>query len=221
MSDLVLYNYFRSSTSYRARIALHWKNLAFDYQPVHLLNNGGEQHQAQYQNLNTLREVPTLVHQGIVIAQSMAIIEYLDEAFPQCRLFPMSATDRAHVRQVCENVNSNLHPVGNLKVLQYLVQTLNVSETQKFQWLSHWYDRGLEATERCLEKTSGTYAFGGEVTAADVFIVPQMTTCQRFGYDTSKFPVLSRIQKNCESLDAFKKAHPGRQIDTPPELKIS
>lgn len=220
MSDLVLYNYFRSSTSYRIRIALHWKGLPFEYRAVHLLKDGGEQNKSQYRSLNPMGGVPTLQHEGRVIAQTMAILEYLEERFPDRPLLPKDIYARALVRQICENINSDIHPLGNLKVTKYLSDQLGVSEEAKNQWLHHWITQGFTAVEKILERTAGTFAVGGEVTAADVFIVPQIVTAQRFHISIEPFPILKRIFETCSSLPAFQAAHPGRQIDTPAEFKI-
>ena len=193
MSDLVLYNYFRSSTSFRIRIALHWKGLAFEYKPIHLLKDGGEQHKAEYRDLNPTGGVPTLLHEGRVIAQSMAILEYLEERFPERPLLPTDLHARALVRQICENINSDMHPLGNLKVLQYLTGHLGISEEAKNQWLSHWLVQGFAAIEKILERTAGTYAVGAQVTAADAFLVPQVVTAQRFHVSVDNFPNVKRI----------------------------
>lgn len=219
MSDLVLYNYFRSSTSYRIRIALHWKGLDFEYRPVHLLKDGGEQHKAQYRELNPTGGVPTLLHEGRVLGQSMAILEYLEERFPKPALFPTDIHARALVRQICETVNSDMHPLGNLKVQQYLTKDLGVSDAAKEKWMYHWITQGFTALEKILERTAGTYAVGGAVTAADLFIVPQIFSALRFNVPVDPFPNLKRIFETCNALPAFEAAHPGRQIDTPPELR--
>lgn len=215
MAELALYNYFRSSTSYRVRIALHCKNLLFDYKPVHLLNEGGEQNKAAYAQLNPLKEVPTLVHKGKSLGQSMAIIEYLDEVFPKPLLFPQDPLLKAQVRQFCENINSFMHPLGNLKVLQYLESKHAYSTTDKEAWVQHWLKKGFEALESAAEKTHGKYCFGDEITAADLFLVPQIFTAERFKVDLNPYVTLSKINQQALELDFFQKAHPSKQIDTP------
>lgn len=220
MAQLKLYNYFRSSTSYRARIALHLKKLDFEYKPIHLLNNGGEQHSAEYRALNPVGGVPTLIDGDQVISQSFAIIEYLDEAFLQTyQLLPKDPYLRAKVRQVCENINADIHPLQNLKVMQYLEKKHGYTQEQKEEWSQKWIHEGLSATEKILEKTAGTYAFGENVTAADLFIVPQLFSSERFKVDISKYSLLSRINANCAKLEAFQKAHPFKQVDTPAEMR--
>jgi maleylacetoacetate isomerase len=216
MAQLKLYNYFRSSTSYRARIALHLKKLDFEYKPVHLLNNGGEQHSAEYRALNPVGGIPTLIDGDKVISQSFAIIEYLDEAFPQTyQLMPKETYLRAKVRQVCENINADIHPLQNLKVMQYLEKKNQYTQEQKDEWAQKWIKEGFEAAENILKPFAKTYAFGDQVTAADVFIVPQLFSAERFKVDISKYPILFQIGQNCAKLEAFQKAHPMKQVDTP------
>ena len=220
MSDITLYNYFRSSTSYRARIALHYKNIPFEYKPVHLVNKDGEQNSAEYLKLNPAGEVPTLVHAGKVIAQSFAIIEYLDEVYNSPALFPKDAYHRAKVRQFCENINSFIHPLGNLKVQQYLEKKHGYTTEDKNAWVAHWTAKGLTATEKILSEFSGKYCFGDEITAADLFLVPQVFSSERFGVDLKPYSKIRAVNENCLQIDAFKKAHPLRQIDTPEENRI-
>lgn len=221
MSDLNLYNYFRSSTSYRVRIALELKGLSYTYTPVHLLQNGGEQYSDAYKSLNPLSGVPTLLHGDKAISQSFAIIEYLEDAFPNTpKIFPQDAFLRAKVRQFCEIINADIHPLQNLRVMQYLEKQVHLNADQKNTWLNKWIVKGLTAAEKTLESYSGTYCFGDTVTAADLFLVPQLFSSQRFNIDISHFQQLSKIYENCNQLEAFKKAHPYRQPDTPEELRI-
>lgn len=224
MENITLYNYFRSSTSYRVRIALHLKKLNFEYKPIHLLNNGGEQNSADYRKLNPMGGVPTLVHstpQGTqTIAQSSAIIEYLDEAFPQSfQLLPKDAALRAHIRQFCQIINADTHAYGNLKTLGYLTRTLNINEDQKSSWLNYWFNEGLVACEKILETTSKQFCFGEQATAADAFLIPAVTTAQRFNVDTKKYLNINRVFENCLQQEPFAKAHPSCQPDTPVEIQ--
>ncbi|MBC7465583.1 MAG: maleylacetoacetate isomerase [Bdellovibrio sp.] len=222
MKNLILYNYFRSSTSYRARIALELKKLNYEYYPIHLINNGGEQHSEDYRKLNPMGGIPTLVHDGKVIGQTMAILQYLDDAFPQTQqLFPKDFFEKAKVIQFCENINTDIHPVQNLKVLKYLKKNFSTTEEQNEHWVQHWITEGFHAVEKMAGETSKDYCFGSSVTAADIFLIPQMVTAQRFHTDLSPFPTLNKIYKNCLELEAFKKAHPFRQVDTPEDMRIS
>lgn len=221
MPNLSLYNYFRSSTSYRVRIALALKGLEFDYKPIHLIKNGGEQHSPEFRKLNPMGGVPTLVHNENIISQSFAIIEYLDEVFPQVhKLFPTDSVQKAHVREFCQIINADIHSYGNLKTLQYLEKNLNIAETERNEWIRHFFTSGLQACEKILEKTSGEYCFGNNLTAAECFLIPVLFTAQRFQVSLDAFKNCQRINVTCLSLDSFKKAHPFNQIDTPAELKV-
>lgn len=220
MSEFVLYNYFRSSPSYRVRIAMHLKNLKFKYHPVHLLNNGGEQYGAEYRKLNPSAEVPSLVHGDYILSQSMAIFEYLDTIKPTPRLFPVDPQQAGKVRQFCEVINSGMHPYGNLKTTVYLDKKLHIPEAQRTEWLHNFFHKGFASLEKMLEKSAGTYCFGGEVTAADCFLIPMIFSGKRFKITYENYPIIQRVAANCENQEAFKVAHPFRQIDTPAELKI-
>ena len=221
MPNLTLYNYFRSSTSYRVRIALELKGLKYAYSPVSLVVNGGEQNLPAYRQLNPLGGVPTLIHNGNAISQSFAIIEYLDEIFPQpVPLFLKDAFESAKIRQLCETINADIHPLQNLKVTQYLESQLNATAEQKSKWINKWITEGLKAFEESLQPFAGKYCFGDNVTAADLFLIPQLFSALRFGVDISSFKKLNQINDNCLLLAAFKNAHPFRQPDTPAEFRI-
>lgn len=220
MSQVTLHNYFRSSTSYRVRIALNLKNIEYKYVPVHLLNNGGEQYTANYKALNPMSEVPTLEHEGMTLGQSVAIIEYLEEQFPSPSLFPRDSQKKAKIRQFCENINSFMHPLSNLKVLKYLEENNSYDQKQKEVWISHWYQKGLAASESWLQKNMGQYCFGDHVTVADCFLVPLVFTCERFNVDLKPFKNVVTINDRCLKEEAFAKAHPFRQVDTPAEFRI-
>lgn len=213
--SIQLYSYFRSSASYRVRIALHLKNIEFEYVPIHLLNRGGEHLAEAYKQLNPMAQVPTFVHNGKAIAQSMAILQYIDQIWPQPSLFPEDPFKKALVLQISEAVNSGIHPVQNLSVLNYLTQELNLSDDQKKGWAKHWIQTGFEKLERLVATTAGNFALGSLLTAADLFIVPQVYNARRFGVDMESFPHLSRLESNCLNLEAFERAHPDNQPDTP------
>lgn len=213
MPKLILYNYFRSSTSYRVRIALHLKNLEYEYRPVHLLK--AEQHSAEYRALNPVGGVPTLVHDGRAIAQSLAILEYLDDVFGGPKLYPADPYERARVRQFCETVNSDMHPLGNLKVLQELEKRHGYDQAAKEKWIGHWMGLGFAALEKILGETAGDFCFGNSVTAADLCLIPMMFSARRFNVDLGPFPIARRIDERATKIPAFEKAHPMRQPDTP------
>lgn len=219
MSDIKLYNYFRSSTSYRARAALHYKNINFEYKPVYIL--GGEHKKQSYLQVNPMSGVPSLEHNGKNISQTMAIFEYLDEAFPKSpALFPKDLFARAKVRQICENISCEIHPLSNLRVMQYLEKKHGYSNEEKQKWIQHWNLIGLEATEKLLEQTSGDFAVGNEISAADFFITTHLYSARRFEVDLIDFKKSIAIEQKCLQFDFFKKAHPGLQVDTPEEFKL-
>jgi maleylpyruvate isomerase len=213
--DLILYNYFRSSAAYRTRIALNIKGLDYRYVPVHLTKEGGQQFKVEYKKMNPLKLVPLLDDHGFQVSQSMAIIEYLDEKYPEPALMPLTPEGRARVRQLSLTICCDIHPLQNLRVLKYLVDTLKLSEEQKMQWLKNWLTIGLQALETDLSKnpTSEMYCFGDTVSMADCMLIPQMFSAVRFEIDTNQFPTLKIITENCEKLPAFAKAHPTQQID--------
>ena len=221
MENLKLYNYFRSSTSFRVRIALNIKKLNYEYIPVHLLTDGGDQNKFSYRQLNPAGGVPTLVHDQTTVSQSVAILEYLDEVFPQTyQLLPKNNVDRAAIRQFCQIINSDMHAYNNLKTLKYLDQKLLITSDQKSAWSKHWLSDGLSACENTLKKSNSLYCFGDSVTMADVLLIPQLFTAVRFEIDIKQYPTLFKINENCMLNESFIKAHPFRQIDTPVELKI-
>lgn len=218
MVEFSLYNYFRSSTSYRARIALNFKNISYEYKAINLLKS--EQHSADYRALNPLGGVPTLVHNGKVIPDSTAIIEYLEETIPSPALMPADPYLRARIRQCCEIINSSIHPMGNLKVQKHLGDKYGLDQAQKEEWLGHWAHEGLKALEKVLQEFSKTYCFGDTVTLADLYLVPQILTCKRFKVDLTSYPTIMKVNENCLKLEAFRKAHPFIQIDTPEDLRV-
>lgn len=215
MSQIVLYSYYRSSCSYRVRIALHHKGLDFEYRAVHLVKDGGEQKKDDYLALNPMGEVPCLIHDGQAIAQSVAIIEYLETLQPEPRLYPGNAMGVARIRQVCEMINAGIQPIQNLRVLKGLDQRYHVGPEGKAEWVRHWITRGFEALESKVRETAGQFCMGDEVTAADVFLAPQVYNANRYQVDMDLFPTLNRINANCLALEAFQKADPSRQPDTP------
>lgn len=208
-----LYTYYRSSAAYRVRIALNLKGLPWEAVPVHLAR--GEQHQDGYRNLNPAGLVPALDDGGQLLTQSLAIIEYLDETHPEPALLPGDALARARIRALAQSIACDIHPINNLRVLQYLSGELGVSEAQKNAWYRHWIERGLEAFERTLEAqgTSGRYCVGDTPTLADVCLVPQVYNARRFDSRIEHLPNVLRIVAECDRLDAFSLAAPERQAD--------
>jgi maleylpyruvate isomerase len=212
-----LYNYWRSSASWRVRIGLNLKGLAYNYEAVHLLKDGGQQNSDAYRALNPMRTVPTLEfeHEGQVrrLSQSVAILEYLEERYPTPALLPSDPLLRARARMLVEMVNSGMQPLQNLSVLQFVKGELK-SDDKAFG--AHWNVRGLTALEAAVKETAGTYCLGETVSLADVFLVPQLYGARRFAVDLTPYPTLTRIEAACEKLPAFQAAHPDRQPDAAP-----
>jgi len=208
-----LYSYFRSSAAYRVRIALNLKSLSYEYLPVHLVK--GEQRDERYRALNPQALVPMLVDDGETITQSMAIIEYLDEKFPDPPLLPPTPEARARVRSIAQVIACDIHPLNNLRVLKYLTGTLGASEDAKNAWYRHWIELGLAAIEARLAADSRTGAFchGAAPTLADVCLVPQLANARRYDFSIEAYPTLGRIESHCLALDAFARAAPARQPD--------
>jgi maleylpyruvate isomerase len=212
-----LFGYWRSSAAYRVRIALHMKNIECESISVHLVKNGGEQHHEEYTTLNPTHLVPTLVDSSVegdlVLSQSMAILDYLDNKFPQAPLYPSSMIEKAQVHALALDVACEIHPVNNLRVQQYLVKELDVDEKNKLAWSHHWMNVGFTALEEKLQQTSGSYCFGDQVTIADLCLVPQVYNANRFNVDMSNFPLINAIVERCNQLPAFIKSLPENQED--------
>ena len=203
---LQLFNYFRSSASYRVRIALALKGLDYDYMPVQLTRN--EHFKESYAALSPARLVPLLKDDERIVTQSLAIIEYLDELHPQPLLLPGTALERARIRALALDVACEIHPLNNLRVLRYLVHDLKVSEDDKNRWYRHWVETGLEAVERQLAARPGRFCHGDAPTLADCVLVPQIFNARRFDCRTDHVPQVMRVFDACMRLDAFEKTRP-------------
>ncbi len=209
-----LYSYYRSSSAYRVRIALNHKQISYDYKAVHLLKDGGEQNKDAYTKVNPKAEVPTLVDKNISLSQSVAIFFYLDRAYIEKQLFPKHLPDFEKCLELVEIINSGTQPLQNLSVLKKLKKEFLISEDQKIEWCRYFIDKGLEAfNTKC--SNDGPFAMGSNVTAADMFLLPQLYNAKRFELDLTKYENLQRIYDNCKDLDSFSKAHPDVQPDTP------
>jgi maleylacetoacetate isomerase/maleylpyruvate isomerase len=201
-----LFNYFRSSASYRVRIALALKGLDYDYRSVHLQRN--EQLAEGYASVSAAKLVPLLRDGEHLITQSLAIIEYLDETHPQPPLLPADPVARARVRSLALDIACEIHPLNNLRVLRYLVGSLKLSEEDKDRWYRHWVETGLEVVERRLAEEPATYCHGETPGLADCVLVPQIFNAQRFNCRLEHVPNVMRVFDACMRLDAFEKTRP-------------
>jgi len=210
-----LHSAARSSASFRVRIALNLKELPYEYVPVDLVH--GDQFKESFRGLNPAELVPVLEHDGAVLTQSLAIIEYLDERYPQPPLLPHDPLDRAYVRGIALAIACEIHPLNNLRVLRYLTKDLGRSEEAKNGWYRHWVEQGLAQVEAQLVARGrcGRYVLGDTVTLADVLIVPQIFNARRFDCRLDEVPAVMRIFDACMRLPAFVEAQPSRQPDMP------
>lgn len=212
---LKLYSYFRSSASYRVRIALNLKQLAAEQVSINLLKS--EQKSESFRAINPQGLVPALVtEEGALLTQSLAIMEYVDEVYLPHPLLPKDALGRARVRALCQAIACEMAPLNNLRVLQYLTGELKVSEDQKNGWYKHWISEGFDAVEKLLAESASTgkYCHGDIPGMADACLVPQVFNAKRFGCDMSSYPTINRITEACEALPAFTDAHPSKQPDS-------
>lgn len=210
-----LYSYFRSSSSYRVRIAMNLKNLDYQIVPVHLVKDGGEQYTPDFTSINQAQKVPVLDHAGNIIAQSVAIIEYLEAIFRETQLYPTAPHERALCRQLIEIINSDIQPLQNLRVLKKLAGDHGFSDIDKKLWIQHWISLGFESYEKLLQTTAGEYSMGDSPSAADCFLIPQVYNAERWGVDMDFYPKIVEINKRALENPAFIKAHPANQPDTP------
>ena len=207
-----LYGYFRSSAAYRVRIALNLKGLSYAQQSVHLTRDGGWQWSAEYRAVNPQKRVPALaLDSGEILLQSLAIVEYLDEIHPQPPLLPAGPVERAQVRAVSQIIACDIHPLNNTSALNYLKGPLKHEQAAVDDWYRHWVMQGFEAIEALIRP--GPYAFGANVTIADLCLVPQVFNARRFKVDMGKYPKITAVDAACLKLAAFDKARPDNQPD--------
>ena len=204
-----LYTYFRSSAAYRVRIALNLKGVAYEAVPVNLLK--GEQRQEGYRAVNPQQRVPSLDTGGATLIQSPAILEYLDEAYPEPPLLPAGAANRARVRAVASLIACDIHPLNNSGVLAYLKTRLGHDQAAADEWYAHWVREGFDAVEALIEP--GPYAFGSRVTLADVYLLPQVFNARRFNVPLDAYPKIAAVDEACAALTAFQDAAPANQPD--------
>ena len=211
--SLTLASYWRSSCSWRVRIALHLKGISYETLPVHLVKDGGEQHTDAHRGLNPMRELPVLLVDDQPIAQSMAILEYLDETQPEPRLLPSQAFDRAKVRQMAEVINSGIQPIQNLRVMQKLGRDFDLPKEAQVGWSRDWITFGFDALETLVESYGGTHCFRDSITMADLCLIPQLYNARRFGVDLDRYPRLVKVEAQLQGHPAFTAAHPDTQPD--------
>ncbi|TVT66395.1 MAG: maleylacetoacetate isomerase [Pseudomonas sp.] len=215
-TELTLYGYWRSSAAYRVRIALNLKGLACRQVPVHLVKDGGQQRAADYRALNPQQLVPLLVDEangGARISQSLAILEYLDEVFPVPALLPADPVERARVRALAMHIACEIHPLNNLRVLQYLSAELGIDDEAKNAWYRHWVGQGLAAVEAGLECFDGRLSLNDRPGYLEACLVPQVYNARRFACDLAAYPRILEIVARCETLPAFQQAAPEVQPD--------
>jgi maleylacetoacetate isomerase len=210
-----LYTFFRSSASYRVRIALNLKGLDYEQAPIHLRRGGGEQLATAYRAINPQALVPALEDSARILTQSLAIMEYLEERYPKPPLLPADPADRALVRSMALIIACEIHPIQNLRVLVYLKNHLKQSDEDLNRWARHWIDLGLSALEQMVVSSPqrARFCFGNTPTFADICLVPQLANARRFGCDLSAYPALLQIETACNALPAFANAAPEKQPD--------
>lgn len=204
-----LYTYFRSSAAYRVRIALNLKGVPYESMPVNLLK--GEQLEEAYGSINPQKRLPALDIGGTVLIQSPAILEYLDEVYPEPPLLPVGAVNRAKVRAIASIIGCDIHPLNNLGPLNYLKKKLEHEQATVDAWYAHWIREGFDAIEALIEP--GPYCFGSRVTLADLYLVPQVFNARRFNISLHAYPKIVAVDAACAELRAFQDAAPGRQPD--------
>uniref|UniRef100_A0A8C1HKU5 Maleylacetoacetate isomerase n=1 Tax=Cyprinus carpio carpio TaxID=630221 RepID=A0A8C1HKU5_CYPCA len=236
----VLYGYFRSSCSWRVRIAFALKGIEYEQKPINIIKDGGQQLTDQFKAVNPMQQVPAVTIDGITLSQSvrtawslllcgtqkfsyfmftlfccstqLAIIQYIEETRPEPRLLPADPKQRAHVRIICDIIASGIQPLQNVYVIQKIGE-------EKVQWAQHFINRGFEALEHILKQTAGKHCVGDEISMADICLVPQVYNAERFKVDMSRFPTIRRLNQTLIEIDAFKATHPSCQPDTPDDLR--
>lgn len=205
-----LYDYYRSTACYRVRIALNIKKIHYDKIPIHLVNNEGEHHSKEYHQINPQELVPSIETNGQIIHQSLAIIDYLEDIFPENPLLPHTILDKAQVRSLALLVACDMHPLNNLRVLNQLKSQFNAQEADIQKWYHHWLRLGFDAIEEKLNhfKRNKPVCFGDTPTLADICLIPQVYNAHRFNFSMNDYPLINQINTYCLNLAAFKNAAP-------------
>ncbi|XP_050305850.1 probable maleylacetoacetate isomerase 2 isoform X1 [Anthonomus grandis grandis] len=209
----ILYSYWRSSCSWRVRIALNLKEIPHEIKPISLIKAGGQHHSNDFRDVNPMEQVPAMHIDGVNLIESMSIMHYLEETRPHRPLLPADVVKRAKVREICEVIVSGIQPLQNLCVL------IHVGEEKKNEWAKHWINRGFRAVEKLLGASAGKYCVGDEITLADCCLIPQVFNARRFHVDLRPFPIILRIDRELERHPAFIAAHPNNQPDCPQEAQ--
>ena len=213
--SLQLFGYWRSSATWRVRLALELKGLDYSIQPIHLLEDGGQQFSTDYRAISPESLVPSLRHDDFALSQSLAICEYLEAVWPQPALLPASPREAARVRSFCDLIACDIHPLNNLRVLKYLGTDLGLNEDRRLQWYRHWIARCFPALESRLADCETDFAFGDQPGLAECFLVPQLYNARRFDCPLQDYPRLLEIEARCADRAAFVAAHPDQQPDRP------
>ncbi|XP_021353595.1 maleylacetoacetate isomerase-like [Mizuhopecten yessoensis] len=213
MAKPVLYTYFRSSCSWRVRIALAWKGIEYESRFVNLVKDGGQQKKDEYAAINPMQQVPALVMNESTMTQSVAMLEYLEEVHPEKPLLPVDPLERVKVREIVSVISGGIQPLQNLSVLK------KIGDEGKMEWGKFWIDKGFQALEEILKRTAGKYCVGDTVTIADACLVPQVYNANRFKVDMEQFPIIARLNDELLKLDAFKESHPSKMDDCPENLR--
>ena len=212
-----LFSYWRSTAAWRVRLVLELKGLDYSIEPVHLLRDGGEQHESDYAAVNPMQLVPSLQFGQHTLTQSSAICEYLDSLHPERRLLPSEPIATAIIRAFCAGIACDTHPLNNLRVLQYLEHDMKLEKTARDQWYRHWIGKSFAALEAMVEGDS--FCFNNQISLADCFLIPQIYNARRFDCAMQAYPKLQAIETHCSQLPAFQSAHPDQQPDNPDHAK--
>ncbi|XP_024877286.1 probable maleylacetoacetate isomerase 2 [Temnothorax curvispinosus] len=210
----VLYSYWRSSCSWRVRIALNLKEIPYDIKPISIIKEDGEQHSNEFRKINPMERVPALYIDNHTLIESMNILQYLEETRPTPPLMPADPVERARMREICEVIVSGIQPLQNIGVLSY------IEKERRKEWPQHWITKGFTAVEKLLSSSAGKYCVGDEITLADCCLVPQMYNAQKFHVNLEPFSTILRVGRHLEHHPAFTATHPNNQPDCPSEQAI-
>ncbi|MFZ9034759.1 MAG: maleylacetoacetate isomerase [Francisellaceae bacterium] len=210
---MILYDYFRSSASYRVRIALALKNIDYEKKEIHLVKDNGQQFSEAYVAKNIFSRVPSLEVDGVVITQSLAIIDYLEKMHPKPSLYTGDAKTDAEILAFAQLIACDIHPLNNISVLNYLKNEFEISDEGRQRWYVHWLENGFKALESMLKKSAGAYCFGDQITLADVCLIPQVYNAKRFNVPLDNYPTIVKINEQALKHKAFYQASPDNAVE--------